>query len=46
MSEIINSINSIVVYICQILAMVVILIGILKSLIIYIKDALIGKKAF
>jgi hypothetical protein len=26
--------------------MVVILIGILKSLIIYIKDALIGKKAF
>lgn len=46
MIAIINSFNSIIVNICQILAMVVILIGILKALIIYIKDALLGKKAF
>jgi len=46
MSEIINTINNIVVNLCQILAMIVILIGILKSLIIYIKDALFDKKAF
>ncbi|MHC4558010.1 MAG: DUF1622 domain-containing protein [Planctomycetota bacterium] len=46
MSEIIESINSFVVNLCQILAMIVILIGILKALIIYIKDSLFGKKAF
>ena len=46
MSEIINTINSIVVNLCQVLAMIVIVIGIFKSLIIYIKDALFDKKAF
>ena len=46
MAKVINFINNVVVNICQILAMVVILIGIFKALIIYIKDILLTKKAF
>ena len=46
MSDLINSINNFIVTLCQVLAMIVILIGILKSLVIYIKDALFDKKAF
>ena len=46
MTEAISFINNVIVHICQILAMIVILIGILKALIIYIKDILLTKKAF
>ena len=46
MADVINFINNIVVYICQILAMIVILIGIFKALIIYFQDILLRKKAF
>jgi uncharacterized membrane protein len=46
MTDLINDINNVVVYICQILAMIVILVGIIKALIIYIKDILLTKKAF
>ena len=46
MSRFINLINDIVVNLCQILAMVVILVGIFKSLIIYFKDVLFTKRAF
>jgi len=46
MVKVINFINSVVVHICQVLAMVVIMIGIFKALIIYVKDILLTKKAF
>jgi len=46
MSRFINLINDIVVNICQVLAMVVIFIGIFKSLIIYFKDVFSTKRAF
>jgi len=46
MTGIINVINDIIVKICQILAMVVILTGIFKALIIYVKDVLFIKKSF
>ncbi len=46
MDEIINKLNDIVVYICQILATVVIMIGIFKALIIYFKDILFTKKSY
>ena len=46
MDKVINKLNDIVVYICQILATVVILIGIFKALIIYFKDILYTKKSF
>ena len=42
---VVNVINKITVNICQVLAMLVILIGILKALVIYIKDILFNKKA-
>ena len=41
----IQILNNVVVGFCQILAMLVISIGIVKALIIFIKDALFGKKA-
>jgi uncharacterized membrane protein len=46
MTKIINTLNNVIVNICQILAMVVILTGIFKALIIYVKDILLTKKAF
>ncbi len=46
MTNIINIINNVIVHICQILAMIVILMGIFKALIIYVKDILLTKKAF
>ena len=46
MDKVINQLNTYVVNICQILAMIVIMIGIFKALIIYIKDILLTKKAF
>lgn len=46
MTDIVNHINNVIVYICHILAMIVILIGIFKALIIYVKDILLTKKSF
>lgn len=46
MTDAIKLINNVIVHICQILAMIVILIGIFKALIIYVKDILLTKKAF
>jgi len=46
MADVINLLNDIIVYICQILAMIVILIGIFKALVIYIKDIMLTKKSF
>ena len=46
MEDVINFLNDIIVYICQILAMIVIFIGIFKALIIYFKDILFTKKSF
>ena len=45
MSNIIQILNNTVVGVCQILAMIVISIGIVKALIIFIKDAILGGKA-
>ncbi len=45
LSTISNLINIITVNICQILSMLVILIGIVKALIIYVKDVLLNKNA-
>ena len=42
MHEFILAANAAVVGLCQILAMVVIVIGIIKGLVIYVKDALMG----
>ena len=46
MNDLINDLNEIVVYICQILATIVIMIGIFKALIIYFKDILFTKKSY
>ena len=46
MAEAITKLNNFIVNICQILAMIVIMIGIFKALIIYLKDILLTKKAF
>ena len=46
MLKLINLLNTIVVYLCHILAMVVILIGVIKAMIIYIKDILLAGSAF
>ncbi len=46
MEEVINFINDLVVNVSQILAMIVILIGITKALIIYVKDILLEKKSY
>ena len=46
MTTVINTLNNFIVNICQILAMVVIMMGIFKALIIYVKDILMTKKAF
>ena len=43
--SIITFINDVTVNICQLLAMLVILTGIIKALIIYVKDVLFNKKA-
>jgi len=43
--KIANLINLITVNICQILAMLVILIGVIKALIIYVKNVLLNKKS-
>ena len=40
-----SSINNVTVNICQILAMIVIIIGIIKALYVYIKDLLLNRKA-
>ena len=45
MHEFILVANAAVVGLCQVLAMIVIVIGIIKGLIIYIKDALLGAKS-
>ena len=45
MAEIIFVLNRFIVSVCQILAMVVILTGISKALVIYIKDVLLSKKS-
>lgn len=46
MVEFIRHLNGFIVNICQILAMLVIFTGISKSLIIYVKDAFLGKRSF
>jgi len=46
MDKVINQLNDIVVYICQILATIVIMIGIFKALVIYFKDILFTKKSY
>ena len=46
MDDVINNLNDIVVYICQVLATIVIMIGIFKALIIYFKDILFTKKSY
>ena len=46
MAEVISDLNKVIVNICQILAMIVIMIGIFKALIIYVKDIFLTKKAF
>lgn len=46
MEKVINYVNNVAVNFCQILAMIVIMIGIFKALIIYIKDIFLTKKAF
>ncbi len=46
MEEVISFINDLVVNVCQILAMIVILMGISKALIIYVKDIMLAKKSF
>ena len=46
MDDVINELNDIVVYICQILATIVIMIGIFKALVIYFKDILFTKKSY
>jgi len=45
MNELVIRLNSVVVSVCQLLAIIVIMIGIIKSLIIYFKDALFGERA-
>jgi uncharacterized membrane protein len=42
MQQIINTLNSIIVGVCQVLAILVITVGIAKSMTIYVKDALLG----
>jgi len=44
-NDIVLIINNIVVSICQLLAIFVIMVGIIKAVIIYLKDALFGAKA-
>ena len=46
MADVISTVNEIVVNMCQALAMVVILIGVLKALVIYVRDIFSTKKAF
>jgi uncharacterized membrane protein len=46
MEDVINYINDLVVIVCQILAMIVILMGISKALIIYVKDIMIATKSY
>lgn len=46
MNEVISTLNDIIVNMCQALAMVVILIGILKALVIYVRDIFTTKRAF
>ncbi len=44
-TDVITYVNDMIVNTCQLLAMVVIFIGIVKALLIYIKDVLFNKKA-
>lgn len=46
MEDVISFLNDLVVNVCQILAMIVILMGISKSLIIYVKDVMLAKKSY
>ena len=46
MEDVINFINDLVVIVCQILAMIVILMGISKALIIYVKDIMVATKSY
>jgi uncharacterized membrane protein len=46
MTDVISTVNAIVVNMCQALAMVVILIGVLKALVIYVRDIFSTKRAF
>ena len=46
MEDVINYINDLVVIVCQILAMIVILMGISKALIIYVKDIMVATKSY
>ena len=46
MNDIINRINDVIVNICHLLAMVVIFVGIIKSMIIYVKDIMFTKESY
>lgn len=45
MEEVAVALNGVVVFVCQVLAIFVISIGIIKALVIYVKDALFGQEA-
>jgi len=46
MNEAINFINDVIVNVCQVLAMIVILMGISKALLVYAKDIMFAKKSY
>ena len=46
MEDVIGFINDLVVNVCQILAMIVILMGVSKALVIYVKDIMLAEKSY
>ena len=46
MENVIGLINDLVVNVCQILAMIVILMGVSKALVIYLKDIMLAEKSY
>ena len=46
MEEVLSFLNDLVVNVCQILATIVIFLGISKALIIYVKDIMLSKKSY
>lgn len=46
MEDVIGFINDLVVNVCQILAMIVILVGVSKALVIYVKDVMLAEKSY
>ena len=46
MENVIGFINDLVVNVCQILAMIVILMGVSKALVIYLKDIMLAEKSY